>query len=149
MPLAYDKDLQEDKEALFEGLATWEACLEVTRLAVASARFDEDACREACGRGYLDATELADALVRRGVPFRDAHEQVGRLVRAAIELDVELSALDIDTLRRIAPAADEMIRQDLTIARILKRRTALGAANPRLVQRQAQQWLRALSNKRA
>nr|HMQ22845.1 argininosuccinate lyase [Planctomycetota bacterium] len=145
LPLAYNKDLQEDKEALFEALATWQACLVVAKAAVASARFDSERCRAACETGYLDATELADALVRRGVPFREAHEQVGRLVRAGLAEGKELRDLDPEVLQAIAPQADASILDELERKSLLQRRRALGAANPRLVRREAQRWLRTLA----
>ena len=153
LPLAYDKDLQEDKEALFETLETWEACLVVSRLAVASAQFDEDRCRAASEHGYLDATELADIFVRQGMPFREAHEQVGKLVREGLRQGKELRELDLADIRKIAPraasklSADKLARE-LSIPSILKRRTALGAANPKLVRRAAKSWLRQLGTLR-
>ncbi|MEZ5989762.1 MAG: argininosuccinate lyase [Planctomycetota bacterium] len=140
LPLAYDKDLQEDKEALFEVLETWEACLVVARLCVESARFDAERCAEACRRGYLDATELAELLVAAGVPFREAHDQVGRLVRLGLEQGRELTALSDDEVRRIAPAFEPSMRASLAIDAILARRTAKGAANPALVRAEAEAW---------
>ena len=144
LPLAYNKDLQEDKEALFDALETWEACLVVSRLCVEGAQFDEARCRAACERGYLNATELADYLVRKGVAFRDAHEQVGQLVRRGLELGKELTELTIDELREFAPAADRKLYASLATDRLLANRRAEGAANPRLVRAAAAKWRRRL-----
>ncbi len=82
LPLAYDKDLQEDKELLFDALDTTDACLEIAEITVRNVRFDTQRCRAEATRGYANATELADWLVRRGLPFRDAHERAGAVVRA-------------------------------------------------------------------
>ena len=148
LPLAYDKDLQEDKEALFEALETWEACLVVARLCAESASVDRERCRNACATGYLNATELAAWLVERGVPFREAHDQVGRLVRRGLELGKELHELDLDELQSIAPACDRSIYTELSVDRILSRRKAIGSASPNLVRREAKSWIRRLSGRK-
>lgn len=145
LPLAYDKDLQEDKEALFETLETWDACLAVTRLAALSATFDRTRCKHACSSGYLDATELADALCRRGVPFREAHEQVGQLVRLGLEQGKELRELAVADMQKIAPRIDESVQDELAVDALLSRRTAIGAASPDLVRTEARGWLERLS----
>ena len=144
LPLAYDKDLQEDKEALFEALDTWEACLVVAKLCAESASVDRERCRAACEHGYLNATELAAWLVEKGVPFREAHEQVGVLVRRGLELGKELHELELDELQAIAPACDASIYTELSVDRILARRKAIGAAAPKLVHREARAWLQRL-----
>jgi len=77
LPLAYDKDLQEDKEALFGAVDSTRACLSMCALVVKNAHFRAERCRAEASRGYLDATDLADLLVKAGVPFRKAHERVG------------------------------------------------------------------------
>jgi argininosuccinate lyase/amino-acid N-acetyltransferase len=142
LPLAYNKDLQEDKEALFEALDTWEACLTVTRLCVQSASFDADACRRACKRGYLDATDLADYLVAKGVPFREAHAQVGALVRRAIQDDCELSSLPLETMQELAPSIEGDVYQAIDLDRCLAARTARGSTSPKLVRQAAKRWYR-------
>ena len=144
LPLAYNKDLQEDKEALFEALDTWEACLTVTRLCVESARFDAEACRRACARGYLDATDLADYLVGKGVPFREAHDLVGALVRAAIERDCELSALPLEVMQELAPVVEDDVYVVIDLDRCLAARTAKGSTTPKLVRREAKRWRKRL-----
>ena len=83
MPLAYNRDLQEDKEAIFDSFDTVAACLEVAAPLVAGARLDREAIAASLDRGYLDATTLMEWLIRRDVPQRTAHEIVGHLVRKA------------------------------------------------------------------
>src|SRR5262249_42925464 len=142
---AYDKDLQEDKEALFECIDTARACAEVCALVVRSASFREERCRAAAAEGYLNATDLADLLVRAGVPFRDAHERAGGAVRRAIELGVELEALPAAERQRLLP---ELARQDLagelSVEAVLARRSALGGTAPDRVLAEARRWMRDL-----
>ncbi|PIE24313.1 MAG: argininosuccinate lyase [Planctomycetota bacterium] len=144
LPLAYNKDLQEDKEALFEAIDTWEACLTVTRLCVQGAEFDAEACRRACTRGYLDATDLADYLVKKGLPFREAHDLVGILVRSAIERDCELGALPLELMQELAPVIEEDVYAAIDLERCLSARTAKGSTSPRLVRQEARRWRKRL-----
>src|SRR5256884_826536 len=91
LPLAYNKDMQEDKEAIFDTADTINASLEVTAHVLRNIRINRERTREAASHGYLNATELADYLARKGIPFREAHETVGRIVVDAIERGVELN----------------------------------------------------------
>ena len=93
LPLAYQRDLQEDKPPLFEAVATWEASLGVMAGLIATLAVDEDRMRAAAGEGFTTATAVADALVRRGVPFRVAHHVVGSLVAEAEEASIGLDAI--------------------------------------------------------
>ncbi|MEO0653079.1 MAG: argininosuccinate lyase, partial [Planctomycetota bacterium] len=93
LPMAYDRDLQEDKRSLFAALDDTVACLEVMALCVRGAEYDRERCASAAAKGYLNATDLADLLVRAGVPFRTAHERAGVAVRAALEHGVEVEDL--------------------------------------------------------
>jgi argininosuccinate lyase len=98
LPLAYQRDLQEDKPPLFEACATLEASLDVMAGMVATLAVDRDAMRRAAEQGYITATAVADALVRRGVPFRAAHHVVGRLVAEAERAGLALTALPDATI---------------------------------------------------
>src|SRR5205823_4703300 len=95
LPLAYNKDMQEDKEAVFDTVDTLAASLEVTMTVLRNVRVHEESARRAATAGYMNATELADYLVRRGLPFREAHDVVGRAVVSAIERGVELDELSL------------------------------------------------------
>jgi argininosuccinate lyase len=99
LPLAYAKDLQEDKEALFDAVDTLETCLEAAGRMLAGSRFDRDALAAAAADEFLAATDLADLLVRKGMPFREAHGVVGSLVRAAVGSGRTLSELTEDEIR--------------------------------------------------
>jgi len=96
LPLAYNKDLQEDKEALFDALDTVKQCLAVFAPMVRSLKFHPPRMREAAGRGYTNATDLADYLVRQGVPFRTAHEASGRLVAYCLQRGCLLEELSLE-----------------------------------------------------
>lgn len=144
LPLAYDKDLQEDKELLFDALDTCEASLEVARIVAQNVRFDRQRCRAEATRGFANATDLADWLVRRGIPFRDAHERAGTLVRAAIEAGCELEALPAQTWRSLLPelasVGTEEWRSELAVEALLARRAQLGGTAPERVRAEVREW---------
>ncbi|MFN2597894.1 MAG: argininosuccinate lyase [Pyrinomonadaceae bacterium] len=129
LPLAYNKDMQEDKEATFDAADTLSASLEVTATVLRNVRLREERAREAASRGYMNATELADYLARKGVPFRAAHEQVGRAVLRAIELGVELDELPLEELRAISPHVGEDVREALTLERTLATKSQAGGTS--------------------
>ena len=130
LPLAYDKDMQEDKEALFDALDTTIACVRVATTVVATIEYDAERCRAAAAHGQLNATDVADILVRAGVPFRDAHERVGHLVRLALERGVELEGLPEPELRELIPEFAGDLRAELTVERVLARRDVVGGTAP-------------------
>jgi argininosuccinate lyase len=103
LPLAYNKDLQEDKEPLFDAMDTLSLCLRVTPRVLRGLKIDRERARKAAIAGYANATELADYLVRKGVPFREAHGQVGLLVREAIRQGKPLEALSVEEMARSMP----------------------------------------------
>jgi argininosuccinate lyase len=126
LPLAYNKDLQETQEPLYDAVETAIACLEVATGMIASLTFDVARLRAAVDAGHLVATELADYLVAKNVPFRDAHDVAGALVRTAIERNLELAALPLDTLRAAHPAFDADVADWLDPARAADRRDVVG-----------------------
>ncbi|HUJ62685.1 MAG TPA: argininosuccinate lyase [Kofleriaceae bacterium] len=126
LPLAYNKDLQETQEPLYDAADTAIACLGVARGMVASLRFDTARMRAAIDQGHLVATELADYLVTKGVAFREAHDVAGHLVRTAIARGVELAALPLDVLRAAHPAFEPDVADWLDPARAVDRRRATG-----------------------
>jgi argininosuccinate lyase len=133
LPLAYNRDLQEDKEALFDGADTWRACLRAAAALVDGLAFDAAACARALEGGYLDATEAADYLVERGVPFRDAHEAAGRAVREAEARGVPLQGLPDAAWRKAHPRFGPDLRARLDPRRIVARRDHEGGTAPRRV----------------
>ena len=107
LPLAYSKDLQEDKEALFDAVDGLELALEAATALLGALRFDRDRLAEAASDELLAATDLADLLVRKGMPFREAHGVVGGLVREALERGASLSDLTPEDLRRHSELLDD------------------------------------------
>jgi argininosuccinate lyase len=106
LPLTYDRDLQEDKEPVFDAVATLHLVLPAITGTVASLSFDRDRLADASVGGFALATDLAEELVTRGVPFREAHEVVGEVVRLAEQRGVDLDGLDPDELATVHPALD-------------------------------------------
>jgi argininosuccinate lyase len=107
LPLTYGKDMQEDKEPLFDAIDTVESCLDAAEGMLSGIEFDRARLEDASGDEMLAATEIADLLVRKGVPFREAHGIVGGLVRDAVERGKRLSELTLEELRARSPELDD------------------------------------------
>ena len=132
-PLAYNRDNQEDKEALFDAADTFADCLAVIIEIVRAMEPDAEAMRAAAEQGFGTATDLADYLVVRGVPFRDAHEVVGQAVAHAIERGLTLSQLALDTYRDLCPEIDEDVYEVLTLEGSISARDHVGGTAPSAV----------------
>lgn len=133
LPLAYNKDMQEDKEAVFDALDTVSGCLQVTSTVMRNVKVNADRARAASSSGYMNATELADYLVRKGMPFRDAHEVVGKIVMRAIELGQELDRLSLAELREFSPVITDDVYLALSLEQTLKSKSQVGGASPELL----------------
>ena len=107
LPLAYNKDMQEDKEAIFDTVDTVLNSVNVTATVLRNLRVNKAQAEAAATRGYLNATELADYLVRKGMPFRQAHEMVGRIVMKALDEHCELNELSLDELKSFSPLIED------------------------------------------
>ena len=130
LPLAYNRDLQEDKEALFDGVDTTLACLQVTARLVEGLQFDREALRTAALQGYTLATELADYLAIKGMPFRDAHHLVGRMVAQAIADHRGLESFSLAELRAFSPLFGADVVDHLTLEGALQSRDVVGGTAP-------------------
>jgi argininosuccinate lyase len=133
LPLAYNKDMQEDKEAVFDAFDTTNACLEVAALVLRNVKLNEEQMRAAASQGMMNATELADYLVRKGVAFREAHDTVGRIVVKAIERGVELGALSLDELRSFSIEIEQDVFDALTLEKTLATKSVAGGTAPERV----------------
>ena len=133
LPLAYNKDMKEDKEAIFDTADTVRACLGVTATVLRNIRLNEARAREAASQGYLNATELADYLARKGVPFREAHETVGRLVMHAIKHQCELNDLSLHDLKSFSPLIEEDVFESLSLGKTLDSKSQSGGTAPERV----------------
>jgi argininosuccinate lyase len=126
LPLAYNKDMQEDKEGVFDAVETLSACLQVTTGMVSTMRFNEDRMRAGARGGFMAATDLADHLAAHGVPFREAHEVVGRLVLQCERAGRELQDLTLEELRAASSAFGEGALAAVDLDAIVSRRTSEG-----------------------
>ncbi len=135
LPATYNKDLQEDKEGLFDGVRTLENSLAVMRRVLETMRIDPSRMKQALEEGYLNATELADYLVARNVPFRDAHHVVGRIVLHASKRNLPLDRLPMSDYRKFSPLFDKDLYPRLSSAAALTRRRELGGTAPGAVRR--------------
>jgi argininosuccinate lyase len=129
LPLAYNRDMQEDKEPLFDASTTLQSSLEVMSGAVATLRVRAERMREAASDPMLLATDLAEALVREGVPFREAHEAVGRVVGHCVEKDLDLRTLSREDLRAFHPAFPSEARALVSLERALEQRDLVGGTS--------------------
>lgn len=136
LPLAYNSDLQEDKQMLFDVLDNAAACLEAARVLAGGIRYRPDRMREALESGHLTATDLADYLVGRGVPFRTAHEQVGRAVQEAEARGCELWQLPLDVLQSACPDAGPDVYEVLRPEHAVRARNSHGGPAPERVAEQ-------------
>ncbi len=127
IPLAYDKDLQEDKELTFDAIDTVKGCLLLFTGMISSMTFRKDRMEESAKRGFANATDAADYLVNHGVPFRDAHGIIGRLVLMAIEKGKSLDDLTLEEYRSVSPAFDEDIYEAISLKTCVERRMTTGA----------------------
>lgn len=130
LPLAYNKDMQEDKEGLFDALDTWLDCLQMAALALDGLAVKRPRCAEAAQGGHANATELADYLVAKGVPFREAHHIVGEAVVAALAQGKALEALPLETLQSFSPAIGADVYPLLALDSCLVKRSARGGVAP-------------------
>jgi argininosuccinate lyase/amino-acid N-acetyltransferase len=134
LPLAYNKDMQEDKEGLFDALDTWGDCLEMATMALTDLKVNEERTKEAAQGGYSNATELADYLVAKGIPFREAHHIVGVAVVAAIEKGVPLEELSVAEFKAFSEVIEDDVYPVLTLEATLGARKAQGGVSPEQVE---------------
>ncbi len=146
LPLAYNRDLQEDKERIFDSVDTVQACLEIAAPLVAGTELNGTAIAEKLDRGYLDATTLMEELIRRGIPQRSAHEVVGRLVRTAMDRRLRLSELTLDDLKQAEPSLDESVKSVLGVQNAIPRFQSYGSTAPAEVDKQIKIWQQRLAS---
>ena len=133
LPLAYNKDMQEDKEGLFDALDTWLDCLHMGALVLDGIQVKRPRCQEAAQQGYANSTELADYLVAKGVPFREAHHIVGEAVVEAIRQGKALEELALADLQKFSAVIREDVYPILALQSCLDKRAAKGGVSPKQV----------------
>lgn len=139
LPLAYNKDMQEDKEPFFDTVDTIEICLEVTARLINEINFNRDKMTDAVNKGYLTATDLADYLTGKNLPFRDAHKIVGEMVIYAMKTSRELHELKLEEMKKFYQDIEYDIFSWLDPAETIKRRNIPGGTGPEIVKKRIKQ----------
>ncbi len=145
LPLAYNKDMQEDKESYFDARDTWLKCLHVFTEMLRTAAFRVKNMHDSANAGFANATDCADYLVKRGVPFRDAHAVAGHLVAHCLEKGCALDDLSLEELRAFSPAFDGDVYQDISLQSCVAARSLTGGPAPERVLaavNAGRQWLK-------
>ena len=136
LPLAYNKDMQEDKECVFDALDTVKACLGIFAPMIATMRPNKENMYRAAGKGFINATDLADYLVGKGIPFRTAYKTVGEIVAYGIKTDKTLEELSIEEYKKFSDLFDEDLYDAISLASCVRRRTSEGGTGAASVERQ-------------
>jgi len=127
IPLAYNKDMQEDKELTFDAIDTVKGCIALFNGMIATMKFNKDVMRDSAKNGFTNATDAADYLVNHGIPFRDAHGIVGKLVLHCIERNISLDDMTLEEYRSISPVFEEDIYEAIDLKTCVEKRITLGA----------------------
>ena len=130
IPLAYNKDMQEDKELSFDAIDTVKGCVSLFKGMIATMRFNPKRMEDSAKHGLTNATDAADYLVKKGVPFRDAHGIVGQLVLTCIEKGIALDDLTLDEYKAISPVFEQDIYDAISLKTCVEKRLTLGAPGP-------------------
>ncbi len=136
LPLAYNKDMQEDKESIFDACDTVKACLGITRGMIGSMKARTDRMRKAAGEGFINATDLADYLVGKGMPFRDAYKISGRIVGECIARGFTLETFPLQSYAEFSPLFEQDVYEAINLDECVKRRASYGGTSPESVERQ-------------
>ena len=126
LPLAYNKDMQEDKEGLFDAIDTVKMCLPIFTDMIATMQVNKEDMYESTKKGFTNATDAADYLVKKGIPFREAHEIIGKLVFYSIEAQKDLSALTLEEYKSISPIFEEDIFHAINLSTCVNERKVIG-----------------------
>ena len=146
LPLAYNRDLQEDKPQLFDSFDTVTACLELAAPMVEQTKLNRDEIASRLDRGFLDATTLMEYLIKKGVPQRSAHHAVGALVRTAMKERKSLAELPLETFQETQPEIDETVFESLGVENAVKSFQSFGSTAPSQVASQIAAWKAKVAN---
>jgi argininosuccinate lyase len=133
LPLSYNRDMQEDKGAVFSSYETLSSCLYVIGPMYHALKFNHERMAKACVNGFLNATDLADHLVQKGMPFRQAHEVVGSAVQHCVKKGKTLEALSVKELKKFSALLDQSSLDHIKLEECLRRRSSLGGTAPEQV----------------
>lgn len=146
LPLAYNKDMQEDKEMAFDAMDTVKGCLALFTGMIKTMRFRKDVMAESAMKGFTNATDAADYLVGKGVPFRDAHGIIGRLVLYCINKDTSIDALSLEELKAICPVFEEDIYEAVSLKTCVEKRLTIGAPGQKMMKKSIEEGKLFLKN---
>jgi len=127
LPLAYNKNMQEDKELTFDAIDTVKGCLALSSEMISTIKFNRDVLEKSAKKGFTNATDAADYLVNKGIPFRDAHSIIGRLVLICIEKGISLDELSLDEYKSVCPVFEEDIYEAISLTTCVNKRNTAGA----------------------
>lgn len=147
LPLAYNKDMQEDKEVTFDAIDTVKDCLTLFQGMLATMKFQEQRMKESAVNGFTNATDAADYLVLKGVPFRDAHGIIGRLVLHCIQKGCSIEELSIEELKQISPVFEADVYEAISLKTCVEKRLTIGAPGQKAMEdviRQSREFLSGL-----
>ena len=134
LPLAYNKDMQEDKELTFDAMDTVKGCIALFTGMVSTMKFREDVMKDSAKKGFTNATDAADYLVNHGVPFRDAHGIVGQLVLYCLDRGISLDDMSLEEYKAISPVFEEDIYEAISLETCVEKRMTLGAPGRRVME---------------
>ena len=134
IPLAYNKDMQEDKELSFDAMDTAKGCIALFNGMLATMKFNKDRMRKSANNGFTNATDAADYLVKHGVPFRDAHGIVGRIVLYCLDKNIAIDDMSLEELKAISPVFEEDIYDAISMETCVNTRLTIGAPSKRAME---------------
>ena len=146
IPLAYNKDMQEDKELLFDAIDTTKGCIQLFTGMISTMKFNAEIMKKSAMNGFTNATDAADYLVKHGVPFRDAHGIVGKLVLYCLDKGISLDDMSLDEFRSISPVFEEDIYEAISLKTCVEKRTTLGAPGPSVMKQVTEEYEALLNN---
>ena len=134
LPLAYNKDMQEDKELTFDAIDTVKGCLALFTGMISTMKFNHDVMEKSAKNGFTNATDAADYLVNHGVPFRDAHSIIGKLVLYCIDKNIALDDMSLEEFKAISPVFEDDIYEAISLETCVKKRNTIGAPGTEAMQ---------------
>lgn len=140
IPLAYNKDMQEDKELTFDAIDTVKGCIKLFAGMIDTMKFNSKRMEDSAKKGFINATDAADYLVKKNVPFRDAHSYVGQLVLKCIEKDIALDELSLEEYKNICPVFEDDIYEAISLKTCIEKRLTTGAPGPEMMRQVIQHY---------
>ncbi len=131
LPLAYNKDMQEDKEVAFDAIDTVKSCIDLFTGMLSTTKFNKDAMSKSAVKGFTNATDAADYLVKKGMPFRDAHSVIGEIVLYCIDKDIAIEDIKIDKLKEFCPLFEDDVYEEISLKTCVSKRLTIGAPGPK------------------